>query len=234
MSGAADEIPETLARFRELGTECAVTLRGRSMEPAYADGARVRIRGSGARPEPGDVVAFLDRGQVVVHRVIAVEGREGSFRVRTQGDANAEPDDWFDAARLVGRALEPPHPAAAPLRAALRNLGAGLTAAAERCGFPVQALLGATLPDEAVLGRTPGLTTQDLERELFVRDPSGKKVHVLNATAREIFLALDARRTLAEVAAELGRKYGRDVKDDVLHLAGSLLRRGLAERRAAP
>ncbi|MBI4878139.1 MAG: PqqD family peptide modification chaperone [Planctomycetes bacterium] len=233
MSGAADEVPETLARFRELGAECAVTLRGRSMEPTYGDGARVRIRGGLARPEPGDVVAFLDRGRVVVHRVIAVEGGEGSFRVRTQGDANAQPDDWFDAARLVGKAIESARPAAGALRNALQDMGASVAEAVERCGFPVQALLGASLPVEAVLGRTPGLTTQDLERELFVRDPSGRKVHVLNATAREIFLALDARRTLAEIAEELGRKYGRDVLGDVLELAGSLLRRGLAERRAA-
>jgi pyrroloquinoline quinone biosynthesis protein D len=56
-------------------------------------------------------------------------------------------------------------------------------------------------PRSAVEGR-------DLGDEYLIYDPDTDHVHVLNGTAREIFLLCNGSRTAEEIAAELARKYG--------------------------
>ena len=70
-----------------------------------------------------------------------------------------------------------------------------------------------------------GVWGRDLGDEYVFYEQDGDKVHVLNGTAREIFLLLDGERTLEDVVAALGRRYdvddetlARDVADTVAHL----------------
>jgi PqqD family protein of HPr-rel-A system len=46
--------------------------------------------------------------------------------------------------------------------------------------------------------------------QYFLYDRSNEEVHVLNATAREIYLLCDGSRTPQQVAAALAEKYGVD------------------------
>jgi pyrroloquinoline quinone biosynthesis protein D len=52
---------------------------------------------------------------------------------------------------------------------------------------------------------------------------------VLNATAGAILALCDGRRTVADIAADLGRQYQRPVEQDVLSLLNRLLARRLVE-----
>jgi signal peptidase I len=79
---------------------------GVSMLPTIAAGAPVEIV-CGDEAKPGDVILFLHRGQVVVHRLIA---RRGAWML-ARGDANPIPDLPVSADALIGRALS-----AAPYR----------------------------------------------------------------------------------------------------------------------
>ena len=48
---------------------------------------------------------------------------------------------------------------------------------------------------------------RDLGDEYLFYDRGHDRVHVLNSTAREIFLLCDGKRTAAEVAAAFGKKH---------------------------
>jgi hypothetical protein len=80
------------------------TVEGNSMGRTLPPGSRIRIE-LAERPscERGDVVAFLARGKVVVHRV-AHKGRRGAARGRllTRGDAALIPDPAVDVGSVLG------------------------------------------------------------------------------------------------------------------------------------
>jgi hypothetical protein len=73
---------------------------GVSMLPTIAPGAPLEIV-CGDDASPGDVILFLHRGQVVVHRLLATRGEW----MLTRGDANAVPDLPIAREALVGRAI---------------------------------------------------------------------------------------------------------------------------------
>lgn len=75
-----------LARARN---ELVARFRGSSMEPTVPDGAELLLRHR-QQPAPGDIVAFVSAGRVVVHRVEAISTRHGSLL--TRGDALWLPD----------------------------------------------------------------------------------------------------------------------------------------------
>ena len=52
-----------------------------------------------------------------------------------------------------------------------------------------------------------GAHGRDAGDECLFRDPDGLRIHVLNRTAREIYLLCDGSRTPAEVAGELADRY---------------------------
>ena len=56
----------------------------------------------------------------------------------------------------------------------------------------------------------PRTTVQgrDLGDEYLIYDRDSDHVHVLNRTAREVFLLCDGSRTAEQIAAELARKFG--------------------------
>ena len=80
------------------------TIEGNSMGRTLPPGSRIRIE-LAERPsyELGEVVAFLARGKVVVHRVV-YKGRRGAARGRllTRGDAALIPDPAVDVGSVLG------------------------------------------------------------------------------------------------------------------------------------
>jgi hypothetical protein len=72
---------------------------GVSMLPTIAPGAPIEVL-CGDEAAPGDVILFLHRGQVVVHRLLEVRGEW----MLTRGDANPIPDLPVRREALVGRA----------------------------------------------------------------------------------------------------------------------------------
>jgi hypothetical protein len=74
---------------------------------------------------------------------------------------------------------------------------------------------------------------KDLEDEYLFYDRDGERVHVLNATAREIYLLCDGTRTEQEVAAEFGKKYELDedtAEKDTSQIIGELVDLGVIRR----
>lgn len=74
---------------------------GTSMSPAIAHQAEVRLLCGVPEVARGDVVAFLDEGRVIVHRVVAALPGGGLL---TRGDARLLPDRPLrDAGQVMGR-----------------------------------------------------------------------------------------------------------------------------------
>lgn len=68
-----------------------------SMEPTFSKGTLLVVRQAGD-VAPGDVVVYQDGRELVVHRVVSVEGSV----VVTQGDANNVTDAPFDKSQVKG------------------------------------------------------------------------------------------------------------------------------------
>ena len=56
----------------------------------------------------------------------------------------------------------------------------------------------------------PGTIGRDSGDECLFRDADGERIHVLNQTAREIYLLCDGSRSSAEIAAEIAHRYTVD------------------------
>ena len=108
------------AALRSMAAEGGVelTVRGGSMEPGLAGGARVRVRRS-RRPLPGDVVVVRSGERLLVHRLLGAAPRKGAWRLLTRGDAAPRPDPWVDAGDVIGVV-----DMACPLLVRLRSLAA--------------------------------------------------------------------------------------------------------------
>jgi hypothetical protein len=90
------------ARWRA-GGEAWVTHRGWSMAPALGDHDRLRVAPlDGVRP--GDLVVARRAGVLVAHRLVRLDGPDGSMAV-TQGDACAAPDPPVPTEALLGRVV---------------------------------------------------------------------------------------------------------------------------------
>jgi hypothetical protein len=75
--------------WRKTGRELRARFGGSSMLPALAPGTEVLLR-CGEAGGPGDVIAFLAAGRLVVHRVVA-RAPDGAWTL-TRGDARVLPD----------------------------------------------------------------------------------------------------------------------------------------------
>lgn len=94
-----DRLSAVAAIWRRSGKQLVASFGGRSMLPAIAPGDPLTIDCTPFEPTPGDVIAFLHEGKVVVHRVIAAHGW-----VVTRGDANRLVDlPMRDPSALLGR-----------------------------------------------------------------------------------------------------------------------------------
>ena len=81
----------------------------------------------------------------------------------------------------------------------------------------------------AVLSRRD-LPWRDVAGEVVVLDHEGRRILGLNKTGGAVWKSLDGSRSLADVAAELASRYGRElatVEQDVLAFARLLLDRDL-------
>jgi ribosomal protein S18 acetylase RimI-like enzyme len=94
----ASELAAVAAIWKREGRAFTGRFGGVSMLPTIAPGAPLEIV-CGDDAEPGDVILFLHRGQVVVHRLLAFRRRW----MLTRGDANAVPDLPIRRDALVGR-----------------------------------------------------------------------------------------------------------------------------------
>jgi hypothetical protein len=71
---------------------------------------------------------------------------------------------------------------------------------------------------------TEGAYGRDAGDECLFRDRDGIRIHVLNRTAREIYLLCDGSRSPAELAGELATRYAVDARtaradvDDLVEL----------------
>jgi hypothetical protein len=87
--------------WRKTGRELRARFGGSSMEPGVPPGTEVVLR-CGESGGPGDVIAFLSDGRLLVHRVVA-RARDGAWTL-TRGDARLLPDvPIVDAEAVVGR-----------------------------------------------------------------------------------------------------------------------------------
>jgi len=85
-----------------------------------------------------------------------------------------------------------------------------------------------------VLSPAPGVVSQESEGELVVVLPEQGKYIVLNGTGADVFQSMDGQRSLEEIAAILGERYGvplERTQTDVLTLAQNLLDRGAVRLR---
>lgn len=102
---AADSRMEMALECLACSGSVSLHLTGSSMVPTIWPGQLVTIRKS-AGVRPGDVVAFLRRGELRLHRVVRIAGD----RIRTKGDRHLWPDPWIDASSVCGRADCGPRP----------------------------------------------------------------------------------------------------------------------------
>lgn len=111
--------------WRRTGRELRARFGGSSMEPTLPPGTEVLLR-CGERGSPGDVIAFVAEGRLVVHRVVAL-ARDGTWTL-TRGDARVLPDAPIrDPEAILGRV------AGVWRRDSLQDLPPGRDSLARRC-----------------------------------------------------------------------------------------------------
>lgn len=74
--------------------------------------------------------------------------------------------------------------------------------------------------------------SRDLGDEFLAYDRGANQVHVLNATAREIFIRCDGEQTLEQISAAISESYACDpqvVLQDLMVTIDRLVRLGLIE-----
>jgi hypothetical protein len=87
--------------WRKTGRQLRARFGGSSMRPALPPGTEVLLR-CGEAGAPGDVIAFLADGRLVVHRIVA-RAADGSWTL-TRGDARVLPDvPILDPDAVLGR-----------------------------------------------------------------------------------------------------------------------------------
>ena len=87
--------------WRKTGRQLRARFGGSSMRPALPPGTEVLLR-CGEVGAPGDVIAFLADGRLVVHRIVA-RAPDGSWTL-TRGDARVLPDvPILDPDAVLGR-----------------------------------------------------------------------------------------------------------------------------------
>lgn len=81
------ELHAVVALWARTGRTIEARFTGTSMEPAIPHGSTLRLR-CGRAPRPGDVIAFVRDGHVLLHRLVA----EDRGVILTRGDAFVVPD----------------------------------------------------------------------------------------------------------------------------------------------
>lgn len=79
----------------------------------------------------------------------------------------------------------------------------------------------------------PGTIGRDSGDECLFRDADGERIHVLNQTAREIYLLCDGSRSNEDIAAEIAERYTADsftIRADVDEMLDLLVGLGILAR----
>jgi hypothetical protein len=88
------------------------------------------------------------------------------------------------------------------------------------------------VPDHAQPRRTGTYLEKDLSGEYLFYDRKGDRVHVLNGTAREIYLLCDGARTLVAIAESLRERFEVDdatARRDSASTVAALVEKGLLQ-----
>ncbi len=93
-----DDVATLAGLLKRSGTEIESRIRGTSMLPTLRPGAHVRIRCGHAAAALGDVVAFLNAGGLMGHRLVA---RRRGYLI-TRGDGSALCDPPIPATAVLG------------------------------------------------------------------------------------------------------------------------------------
>jgi len=104
-------IAVVLAVPQAIGAEASYVVLSDSMTPTFGSGDLVVVRSvPPSAVSQGDVIAFEhprpEAGQSnrISHRVVAVNGSDGTYTYRTKGDANENVDPWVvDESGLIGQ-----------------------------------------------------------------------------------------------------------------------------------
>jgi hypothetical protein len=97
----AEELAAVARLWRATRREVDCRFGGTSMAPTLASGAEVRLR-CGEGGAAGDIIAFLDQGRVLLHRVVAASADRAW--ILTRGDARLLPDAPIRRAEdVIGR-----------------------------------------------------------------------------------------------------------------------------------
>ncbi len=102
-AGDPDRILAIASRWRQQGRVIESVVAGGSMGATLPDGSRIRIE-IGLRTEfgPGEVIAFLPRSHIVVHRLVGRGRGRGAGWLLTRGDGVVTPDPPVDPERVLG------------------------------------------------------------------------------------------------------------------------------------
>lgn len=88
------------------GRHVKLTAQGWSMFPTLYRGVRLEIvQVEVADLQIGSLVAHERNGKAVLHRLINLEKKGGSWIFQTQGDSSTKPDPLFDQTTYLGKVL---------------------------------------------------------------------------------------------------------------------------------
>jgi signal peptidase I len=98
-----DNFSELANSLLASGIPVEFTARGGSMAPTFMDGDRIRlIPCETASLKEGDVVACLDDEDcIIVHRIVAIERKDGKRIIITRGDALEYSDPPVEEKRII-------------------------------------------------------------------------------------------------------------------------------------
>jgi hypothetical protein len=88
------------------GRQIKLTAQGWSMFPTLYRGVQLEIAQiEVAELQIGALVAHERNGKAVLHRLIALENKEGQWIFQTKGDSSTQPDPLFDQSSYLGKVL---------------------------------------------------------------------------------------------------------------------------------
>ncbi|MFO7539054.1 MAG: S24/S26 family peptidase [Chloroflexota bacterium] len=107
-SNQAPPLPEpylkmALALLREQGEAQWLPVTGRSMVPLIWPGDQVRVTAAWQPAARGDILTFLQDGQLNTHRLLRSINVGGQWVYVTKGDNQWQPDPPLNEADIVGR-----------------------------------------------------------------------------------------------------------------------------------
>ncbi|WP_306659834.1 signal peptidase I SipW [Bacillus sp. AFS017336] len=88
-----------------LGYQVKVVLSG-SMEPTFQTGSiiSIKLRNNHSSYQKGDVITFRKEKELITHRILEIQKKNGNVLYKTKGDHNNAPDLWVvSTGEVVGK-----------------------------------------------------------------------------------------------------------------------------------